>query len=77
MPGSGNNEKGNTMSKWTAIETNPLPPEGTLVDWIAPDGHEVIGGKKGPGRLWFLPLDHSMYTYYEPTFWRVVGKKGT
>ena len=48
-----------------------LPPEGALVDWITPSGKQVDGGGKGPGRLWLLPPDWSVYCYYEPIAWRL------
>lgn len=44
-----------------------LPPEGLVVDAIAPSGNQQPLRRKG--RLWFLP-DGSMYVYYTPQFWR-------
>ncbi len=61
------------MSNWK-LPSEVLPADGDLVDWIAPGGQEVIGGKKGPGQLWFLPPDHGVYCYYEPVFWRESGE---
>ncbi len=45
------------------------PEDNQLVDWIAPDGQQVSGGKYSKG-LWFLPPDHTAYCYYEPVSWR-------
>lgn len=53
-------------SKWTSV-SDRLPDEGQKIDWIAPSGHEVVGGTRS-GRLWFLP--GGMYCYYTPTYWR-------
>jgi len=45
-----------------------LPDRGQAVDWIAPDGVQVDGGRyEGP---WFLPGKNRMYIYYTPEFWR-------
>ena len=49
-----------------------LPAKGTLVDWIAPSGDQVNGGKYD--RLWFLPSDHTVYCYYVPIAWRPAAK---
>ena len=57
------------MSDWTRTDFKQ-PSEGQLVDWIAPDGRQIDGGKKGRGQLWFLPPDYDMYVYYTPPFWR-------
>lgn len=45
-----------------------LPHYGRLVDWIAPDGQQVNGGKMMHKNLWFLP--DGVYIYYIPISWR-------
>lgn len=45
------------------------PERGSAVDWIAPDGRVVIGGRYHGGVVWFPP-NSEMYIYYTPTFWR-------
>ena len=44
------------------------PEEGQRVDWIAPGGQQVNGGRI-KGGLWFLP-NGNMYCYYTPVAWR-------
>ncbi len=55
--------------RWTPT-SDRLPEKGQLVDWIAPGGEQVDGGKYGGGAVWFLPGDNPMYVYYRPTYWR-------
>ena len=47
------------------------PFENATVDWITPSGVQVNGGKKGPGKIWFLPPEWKVYCYYEPIAWRL------
>lgn len=54
-------------TKWTRT-TDARPEHGRLVDWIAPSGEQVDGGRYDG--MWFLPPDHGMYCYYTPTYWR-------
>jgi len=58
------------MDQWISVASQ-LPKEGQAVVWIAPGG-EVVEGRKGPGKLWFLP--GGMYVYYEPVFWKPKGE---
>lgn len=53
---------------WTRVTKDTLPDEGRLIDWIAPGGEQIDGGKR-LGNLWFLPCG-TMYCYYTPTYWR-------
>ena len=56
------------MSEFTPVSQS-APGDNQLVDWIAPAGEQVSGGKYRKG-LWFLPPDHAVYCYYEPVSWR-------
>jgi len=47
-----------------------MPPEGVVVDAIAPDGAHLR--LKWQGRLWLF-ADGSNYLYFTPTYWRLAG----
>jgi hypothetical protein len=58
------------MREWipTAGATGRFPEHGQRVDWMAPSGEQVDGGRFDRG-MWFLP-GGGMYVYYTPSFWR-------
>ena len=56
------------MSEFKPVSQS-VPADNQLVDWIAPVGDQVSGGKYCNG-LWFLPPNHNVYCYYTPTSWR-------
>ena len=55
---------------WT-LTSQQLPPRGAKVEWICPSGRQERGTFAG-GLIWF-PEGSSMYVYYEPTHWRLIG----
>ena len=48
-----------------------LPPKNKLIEWVSPGGLHVRGKWQG-GAVWF-PEGSSMYVYYTPLMWRLVG----
>jgi hypothetical protein len=54
--------------RWEPTRDSTPTEVGERVDWIAPSGEVVLGGRYERG-LWFLPGGR-MYVYYTPTFWR-------
>lgn len=59
--------KGPVM-KWIPL-TERRPSDGQLVDWIAPNGTEIAGGKYISG-LWYIPDTFKAYSDKPPVFWR-------
>ena len=54
---------------WTKISSS-LPPEETLVETMNSEGNVSLLRRRGC--LFFLH-DDSMYVYYDPIFWRMLG----
>lgn len=54
------------MADWTPTD-EAMPPEGELVDAIAPHGEHLR--LKWQGRLWHF-ADGSPYIYFTPAWWR-------
>jgi len=57
------------VADWTPIDEG-MPPEGVVVDAIAPGGQHLR--LKWQGRLW-LYADGSNYLCFTPTYWRPAG----
>ena len=55
-----------TVSDWTPIDEG-MPPEGVVVDAVAPDGQLLR--LKWQGRQWWY-ADGSHYLYFTPDYWR-------
>ena len=54
------------MANWTPIDEG-MPPEGVVVEAIAPDGGHLR--LKWQGRLWRF-ADGSHFPFFTPTYWR-------
>jgi hypothetical protein len=54
------------VADWTPIDQG-MPPEGVVVDAIAPNGARLR--LKWERRLWLF-ADGSNYLYFTPTYWR-------
>ena len=60
------------MANWTPIDEG-MPPEGAVVDAIAPDGRHLW--LKWEGRQWWY-RDGAHYLYFTPTYWRLRAVAG-
>ena len=58
------------MADWTPIDEG-MPPEGVVVDTIAPEGQFVR--LKWQGRQWWY-ADGSHYLCFTPTYWRPTAR---